>query len=155
MMSNIIINHHTRQDADDRSTISKEEEDSEVQNFFGWAIKELIDFTKEHACKQHVGEDEYGWKHDKELLLIKSFHVLHHEVITDINYMANYYPPFYLAYNMGGLCLVSKLYFPLAKNVLQIIQTDSTYMKMKHGDDTAVLAYTMDSLATRNYLLNS
>ncbi len=140
MTSNITANNHTTQDADDGSTISKEEEDSEVQRFFGWAIKELIDVTTEHACKHHVSEDEYSWKHDKELLLVKSFRVLHHEVITDIDYMANYYPPFYSAYNMGGLCLVSKLYFPLAKNVLQIIRTDSTYTKMKHGDDTAVLA---------------
>jgi len=136
IMSTSINNNTT--DNDSRSAISKEEEDSEVQRFFGWAVKELIDLTKEQVCRQHVAEDECEWKYNKDLLLVKSFRVLHDDVTTDIDYMSNYYPPFYSAYNMGGLCLVPKLYFPLAKKVLRLIRGDQTSEKMKYGDDAAI-----------------
>jgi len=127
-------------DNDSRSAISKEEEDSKVQCFFGWAVKEVIGSTKEQVCWQKVAEDEYEWKYNTDLLLVKSFCVLHDDVATDIDYMSNYYHmPFYLAYNMGGVCLVLKLNFPFAKNVLWLtIKSDQKSEKMKYGDDAAI-----------------
>ncbi len=79
---------------------------SEIQNFLGWAIHELIYDTRT-AAKQEKVEDQINDKNaltekDYCYQMAKSMHILHQDAMQDKEYLVQYFPVFVASYNKGG-----------------------------------------------------
>ncbi len=76
--------------------VDEDSHNGEVQRFFGWAIKEGIDFWKEKFNKEHLisGDDGNANVSDtyKCLTLVKSLRCFHNDVLFDPEYVAECYP---------------------------------------------------------------
>jgi len=123
-----------------RILISHEEAICEVQWFFGWAVKELIDASKMKVMKnqQDLQTDVSAREADGMLDLAKQMRLLHHEAITDAKYMMQFYPLSVAVYNMGGLCLVSEPFIIIGLLLLKRIRSQLTIQRMKAGDRGAI-----------------
>jgi len=116
----------------------KDQEISEIQNFMGWAIKELIDDTRMEAQEEKLEGVCYDimklTEKDHCYQMVKSMRILHQECVKDQEYLMKYYPIFVAAYNKGGLCLVAKHMFPFAQKMFQDIHSCVTREKLAQGD---------------------
>jgi len=116
----------------------KEEEISEIQNFLGWAIKELIDDTRMKAIEEKLEGICYDnaslTEKDHCYQFAKSLRILHEEAMTDKEYLVKFYPVFVASYNKGGLCLVAKHIFPFGEALLHKICSYVTKEKLSQGD---------------------
>jgi len=94
----------------------------EVQQFFGWAIKEGIDYWKEKDNKLLLtSENEIEAQTSDAymfLTVVKSMHCFHNEILFDQEYVTDYYPVSIAAQNHRYLCLVAKPFFALGKQLL-------------------------------------
>jgi len=86
----------------------KEEEISEIQNFLGWAIKELIDDTRMKAIEEKLEGNASLTEKDHCYQFARSLRIPHEEAMTDKEYLVKFYPVFVASYNKEGLCLVAK-----------------------------------------------
>jgi len=122
--------------------IDKDSHHGEVQRFFGWAIKEGIDFWKEKLNKEHMmsGYNGNAKKSDacKCLSLLRSMRYFHNYIMFDGEYVVECYPLSIAACNRGWLCLVAKPYFNLGKQLLSKICSDKTLQKLMNGDHDAI-----------------
>jgi len=136
--------------------VDEDSHHGEVQRFFGWAIKEGIDFWKEKLNKEHTisGNDGNANKSDayKCLSLLRSMRCFHNDVMFDAEYVAECYPLSVTARNRGWLCLVAKPYFDLGKQLLSKIRSDKTLQKLMNGDHVAIKDL-YESLANDDNLL--
>jgi len=105
---------------------------------FGWAVKELID-----VYSMKVNNDQTTmWPlltMDAEccLELAEKMKILHHEAVTDIEYVKKLYPLSVTMYNMGGLCLVSEPFFAFGLLLLRSICSHMVIQQLKAGDRAA------------------
>jgi len=124
------------------SKCKKEEEVSEIQNFLGWAIKELIDETRMKAVREKLEgicyDDSSLTEKDECYQFAKSLQVLHEEAVKDKEYLRNYYPIFVASYNKGGICLVAKHIFPFGEKLLHKIRSYVTKEKLTQGDQRVI-----------------
>jgi len=122
--------------------VDKDLHHGEVQRFFGWAIKEGIDFWKEKLNKEHMmsGDDGNANKNDayKCLSLLRSMQCFHNDIMFDAEYVVECYPLSIAAHNCGWLCLVATPYFNLGKQLLSKICSDKTLQKLMNGDHDAI-----------------
>jgi len=113
-------------------------EATEVQNFFGYAINELIYETRTHAKQEKLE----NWYNDNNTLtemdhcywLAKSLRVLHEDAAKDDEYLQQFYPIFVASSNKGGLCLVAKHIFPFGKQLLCHICSYLSPKRLSSGD---------------------
>ncbi len=62
----------------------------EVQHFFGWAIKESIDYWKDMVNKELlVNDDEMTTQMNRCLTIVRSMHCFHNEILFDDEYVKN------------------------------------------------------------------
>jgi hypothetical protein len=118
----------------------EEKENIEVQRFFGWASKEELDMWKGKLKK--AIDDDAPLEEESELRanlnFVKNMRLLHGEALADEEYMANFYPVFFRLYNIGGLCLVLKEYFSVAKTLLRIIVKEFKMDELQKGNSSLV-----------------
>ena len=113
----------------------EEEENIEVQKFVGWASKEELDMWK-GKLKKAIDDDAPPEEESElraNLNFVKNMRLLHGEALADDNYMANFYPVSFRVYNIGGLCLVAKEYFPVAKTLFGESSKNSQRMNYRRG----------------------
>ena len=60
-------------------------------------------------------------RYENIIQFCKRMRILHYEALGDEDYCDNYYSAFHRIMNHGGLCLVSKLYFKFAEEVMKKI----------------------------------
>jgi len=110
---------------------NKEEEDKEwhigeVQRFFGWAIKESIDYWKDLVDKEHLVSDNdptfdtttHMTDMMKCLTVVRSMRCFHNKILFDDEYVQQYYPVGIASHNRGWLCLVAKPFFCVGEDLL-------------------------------------
>jgi len=92
----------------------------EVQRFFGWAIKEAINYWKDKFNKEHlISENEMQAQMSnayKCLTVVRSMRCFHNEILFDEDYVRQYYPISIASQNRGWLCLVAKPFFVWANS---------------------------------------
>jgi len=119
-----------------------EKETTEVQNFFGYAINELISETRTNAKQEKLENLHHDNNMPTELdhcyRLAKSLRVLHQDAAKDHEYLQYFYPVFVASANKGGLCLVAKHIFPFGKELLCNIRSYVTPDKLSCGDRNTV-----------------
>jgi hypothetical protein len=76
------------------SISDKDEENSEVQRFFGWAVKDLLDKWKRKLKKAIDNDAPLKQISELEAIVnfVKNMILLHGEALADEAYMANFYP---------------------------------------------------------------
>ena len=92
-------------------------------NFFGWAIKEVIDNWSDKVKKiirnSDNEEDMHHSDEHKSHTILKSMQCFHNHILSDDEYICECYPIAIVLQNCGWMCLVSKPYFALGQTLLQ------------------------------------
>ena len=112
-----------------KGSIDQDEENSEVTNFVGWAMKEVLDQCREKWQdsesffyeEDNEDEDENTCENSdrKAVLHVKSMRLLHREAIKDAGHLQKYYAPIDQIRNRGGLFLLAPQYVPFGRMVMK------------------------------------
>jgi hypothetical protein len=130
------LSHNKKLNDPNTNTEADVDVPSEVINFVGWAISDLLkqsrDKRKGEECKEDVSHD--GSKKTKTQMLgnqsvqcLECMRILHQEAMEDSEYINKYYSPDAITRNQGGLALVSRPFIEWAENLMLVIRRTCTY----------------------------
>lgn len=129
--------------------LSIDERNMEVNRILGWAVSRLKHY---YERKQFAQKASTPKNRDKVVIdadtaaarakYLGNMRILHHEAVSDSEYVELYYDPSTRILNKGGITLVSKDFFPFGYMLLRSIRNSFTKEDLKqHGNQSIKKAF--------------